>query len=135
MSGGSISPGCVIHWENYQFSDGTKANKYLVILGCKQGANYLAVLGTSKQHRRTFTPGCNARESYYHVPAGIAWFPLDTWLVLGDPIEIEPAEFLKRAMVDKSLTICGQIQTDIANAIRNCFKLCPDASAAHVALL
>lgn len=135
MSAGAISPGCVIHWENYTFSDGAVAHKYLVILGCKQGSNYLAVLGTSKRHKRSFTPGCNSSESYYHAPAGKAWFPLDTWLILGDPVEIEPAEFLKRAMIDKTLTIRGQMPVDIANAIRNCFKLCPDASAGHVALL
>ena len=135
MSGASLSPGCVIHWENYKFSDGTIAHKYLVILGCKQGCNYLAVLGTSKKHRRSFDPGCNSDEGYYHIPAGKAFFPLDTWLVLGDPVELEPAEFLRRAMIDKTLTIRGQIAVDIANAIRNCFKLCADASADHVALL
>ena len=39
------------------------------------------------------------------------------------------------AMVEKVLTIRGQLPSDIANGIRNCFKLCQDASAAHIGLL
>lgn len=135
MTAGSVRPGCVVHWKDFEFSDGATADKYLVILGCKTGSNYLAVLGTSKRHRRSFSAGCHANDGYYHIPAGQAWFPKDTWLILADPIEIEPREFLRRAMVERSLTISGQVKEDIANAIRNCLKRCPDASPMHVALL
>lgn len=133
MSG--IRPGCVVHWKDYKFSDGEAADKYLVIVGCKQGANYLAVLGTSKPHKRSFTAGCHHEAGYYHCPAKLAWFPLDTWLLLADPVELEPGEFLRLAMTEKVLSISGQIQEQVANAIRNCLKLCPDVSASHIALL
>lgn len=132
---GSVSPGCVIHWKDYKFSDGETADKYLVILGCKQGSNYLAVVGTSKPHRKSFKAGCHHEAGYYHCPAGMTWFPRDTWLLLADPVELEPREFLKLAITDRALTISGQLKPDIANGIRNCLKLCPDVSAGHIALL
>lgn len=132
---GSVSPGCIVHWEDFEFSDGACADKFLVVVGCKPGSNYLAVLGTSKRHRRSFVAGCNHKDGYYHMPGKRAWFPLDTWLVLADPIEITPADFLRRAMVEKTLKVCGQLKPDIANAVRNCLKLCPDVSAQQIALL
>jgi hypothetical protein len=52
MSVPSVATGCVFHWEEYEFEDGEKANKYLVFVGTKVGSNYLAVIATSKPHRR-----------------------------------------------------------------------------------
>ncbi len=134
MSAGTLSPGCVVHWKDYKFSDGATADKYLVIVGCKTGSNYLAVIGTSKPHKKGFVAGCHHAEGYYHCPAGLAWFPKDTWLLLADPIEIVPAEFLKLGF-GGVVTISGQIKTDIANAIRNCVRDCQDVSDLHRALL
>lgn len=136
MNTGAISPGCIIHWKEFEFSDGEKADKFLVILGCNTGSNYLAVLGTSKRHKRDFAPGCNSGKGYYHIPGGQKdFFKVDTWLILADPIEIDPATFLQKAMVEKSLTIAGQLRPEMANAIRNCLKQCADVSAYHISLL
>lgn len=139
MSSGVIGPGCIIHWKQYLFPDGSgdKADKYFVILGAKQGHNYLAVIATSKQRKRSLNPGCHAEEGYYHILGGQKdWFPLDTWVLLAAPLEIAPSELLSRgAMGDGAITTEGQLRPDVANAIRNCLKLCRDASAAQLALL
>ena len=96
MSDLAIVPGCILHWEGFQFPDGGEANKYLVIVGVKSGRNYLAVIGTSKRHRRTFIPGAHPADGYFHIPGGGKdWFPSDTWLLVARPREISPAEFLE----------------------------------------
>ena len=134
MSG--IAAGCVIHWANYQFSDGAIADKYLVILGAKTGSNYLAVVGTSQPRRRSLTPGCHPQEGYYFIPGGGKdWFRKDTWLLLAEPREIAPAELLKLALVEKTVTVEGQLRVELANAIRNCLKRCHDVSELHLRLL
>jgi hypothetical protein len=125
------APGCIFHWKQYEFADGQKANKFFVIVGAKQGSNFLAVIATSKQHKKDFVPGCNAKDGYYHIPGGgNDWFPLDTWLLIAEPKEIDPAKFKEAALTHK-----GDLRTDIANAIRNCIKQCKDVSEAQIALL
>jgi len=68
MSAPSVATGCVFHWEEYEFESGEKANKYLVLVGTQSESNYLAVVATSKPHKRSYTPGCHATDGYYHIP-------------------------------------------------------------------
>lgn len=136
MNCAGVSPGCVYHWADYEFEDGSRRNKYLVIVGANKGSNYLAVLATSQEKRRGFQPGCNHKAGHYHIPGGAKdWFKLDTWLLLADPVEIVPADFVKRAMVDKAIEHKGDLRPQIANEIRNCLRRCDDVSAIHLALL
>jgi hypothetical protein len=131
----AIKKGAVFHWKDYIFDDGQTANKYLVIVGCKTGCNYLAVIATSQSKRKEFKPGCNPSDGYYHIPGnGKDWFPKDTWLVLSDPKEISAAEFLKNS-VARQLTHQTQLREEIANAIANCMKQCDDVSEYHLSLL
>ena len=131
-----IIPGCILHWKNHKFDDGGVADKYFVILGAKAGSNYLAVIATSRQHHMEFKPGCHHEAGYYHIPGGAKdWFPKDTWLLLFRPIELSAQELLKLAMVEKQITTEGHLRPAIANAIRECLKLCLDVSPAQKALL
>lgn len=131
----TVSHGCIFHWQEYKFSDGQTANKYFIILAAKNGFNFLAAIATSKPRGRKFEAGCHSKEGYYHIPGGGKdWFPRDTWVLLSDVVELTPSEFLKRAM-EKQITLSGNLRADIANAIRNCFKSSPDASAHHISLL
>jgi|TARA_B100000315_G_scaffold7681_1_gene7655 hypothetical protein len=65
---------------------------------------------------------------------GKDFFPLDTWLLLPDALEIRPAELLKRAM-DKELYMRGQLRENVVNEIRNCLKVCDDVPGTVLALL
>lgn len=130
-----LSRGSVLHWENYTFPDGGTADKFFVLVGAKQGANWVLVIATSKQKNRTFNPGCNAKEGYYHVPGGGKdFFPQDTWLLLPEALEIRPAELLKRAM-DNELTVRGNLRENVVNEIRNCLRVCDDVPGTVLALL
>jgi hypothetical protein len=134
MTAPSVSPGCVFHWKDYKFDDGETANKYLVFVGAKSGCNYLAVVATSRPHKRSFTAGCHADAGYYHIPGGKEGFKKDTWLLIAEPQEMTPAKFLSSGL-KKEIELECQLRGDIANAICNCMKRCPDVSAAHVELL
>lgn len=50
------------------------------------------------------------------------------------PKELDTAAFLKLAKVDKTITLRRNLRADIANAIKNCMRQCPDVSEAHMAL-
>ncbi len=121
--------GCIFHWTNFQFSDGETADKFFVMLGCKQGQNYLQLWVLPRVWERKFEAGCHSQEGYYHIPGGGKdWFRLDTWLLLARAVEIHPAEFLDLALKG-TISLKGQMRPDIANAIRNCLKKCPDVTA------
>jgi hypothetical protein len=135
-SGAQIGVGCVIHWDEYQFDDGATADKFFVVLGAKAGSNYLVVIATSQPHRRKFQAGCHHESGYFHIPGGSKdWFPKDTWLLLAEPREITISELLKLSLKEKRVKAVGQLRIELANAIRNCLKLCDDISKQQIALL
>ncbi len=135
MSNAAISVGCILHWKGFKFADGAEADKYLVVVGAKPGSNYLAIIATSNQRRRSTQPGGNPQGGYYHIPGGGKdWFPKDTWLLFEEPREISAAELVKEALA-KNITVEGYLRHDIANAICNCMRKCDDVSEYHISLL
>jgi hypothetical protein len=132
---GTIVPGTVLHWKGFQFPNGATADKYLVIVGCQKDKNYLAIVATSKQKKRSAQPGGNPEGGYYHIPGGGKdWFPLDTWLLFEEPREISAAEFVKEGMA-KNIEVKGCLRGQIANAICNAMRRCDDVSEYHRGLL
>jgi len=135
MSAPELKVGCVFHWEQYEFANGAKADKFFVVLGANPGSNILAVIATSQRHKRCFNPGCHHEQGYFHIPGGKGdFFPRDTWLLLAPPVELSLGEFLKRGLA-KQITLRTELRRDLANAIRNCLKLCLDVSEEQLKLL
>jgi len=135
MCAPELKVGCVFHWEEYEFDDGGKADKYFVLLGANQGSNLLAVIATSRPKKRSYTPGCHYKDGYFHIMGGKGdFFPKDTWLLLAPPHELTPALFLKAALAQK-VSVQGELRRELANAIRNCLKLCLDVSEDQLKLL
>jgi hypothetical protein len=135
MSDAGIRVGCILHWKGFTFADGATANKYLVVVGAQPNKDYLAIIATSKQRRRSGQPGGNPEGGYYHIPGGGKdWFPDDTWLLFEAPRVISAAELVKEGMRGNIVTV-GYLRHDIANAICNCMKRCDDVSQMHIGLL
>lgn len=117
---GDFKYGAVVFWKNFEFDDGGKSDKLLIVLGARVGKPMLAVLTTSQQHRYGKNPGCHASEGYFFIPAGgAAKFPKDTWVQLYRPLEIDAAKLLKVAFA-KDANVISNLPQDVANGIRNC---------------
>jgi hypothetical protein len=135
MTAIEICVGCILHWKGFIFADGGTADKYLVIVGAHPGMNYLAIVATSKQKKRSNEPGGNPQGGYYHIPGGGKdWFPKDTWLLFEEPREISAAEMVKEGL-QGNIEVKGRLRHDIANAICNCMRKCEDVSELHIGLL
>jgi hypothetical protein len=135
MSEDAIGVGTILHWKGFTFADGATADKFLVIVGSQPEKNYLAVIATSKQKKKTTQPGGNPQGGYYHIPGGGKdWFPLDTWLLFEEPREISSAELVKEGMA-KSIEVKGCLRGEVANAICNTMRKCDDVSEYHRGLL
>jgi hypothetical protein len=131
---GNFKYGAVVAWDGFKFAGGGASDKLLVILGAKQGKEIIAVLATSKQHGKRADPGCHAKDGYYFIPAKTASFPKDTWLELYRPQEIAPAELVKVSL-KKEARVTDNLTSQMANAIRNCLKQCPDVTGHQLTLL
>lgn len=132
---GTLQIGAVLDWDKFPFEDGSSKDKLFVVLGAKQGADYLLVITTSQKHQRNFDPGCNAGDGYYFIPGGGKdFFYKDTWVLLASPLPTRTTELVAKSFSDE-IRVVGNLRHDVANAIRNCLKQVDDVSQAHLDLL
>lgn len=127
--------GAVLHWKDFEFEDGTAANKYFVVLGAKPRHDCLVVIATSQPKGKSYEPGCHAEQGYYVIPGtGRNFFPKDTWLLLMECKVLRSAEVVKAGMAG-ALTVADTLREQLANAIRNCLRRIEDVSPAQLDLL
>jgi hypothetical protein len=132
---GTFQYGAVVFWKGFEFEDGGSSNKLLVVLGAKTGQPIIAVLATSKAHRRKAVPGCHAIDGYFFIKGGgPEGFPKDTWLELNRPVEIAVALLVKSALTQDS-HVQGNLPPQHTNEIRNCLKQSPDITPYQISLL
>ncbi|MCY4245715.1 MAG: hypothetical protein OXU31_08010 [Gammaproteobacteria bacterium] len=129
---GELKIGAVLRHRDFEFEDGTKRDKYLVVLGAKPGRDYLCALTTSKQWRIKAERGC---QRYFFVRGdGKNFFPKDTWVVLSAPVIMSRAEAAAKIMKD-ILQIEGNLKENIIGEIRHCLKGSRDISRKQKQLL
>lgn len=122
---GNLKYGAVLFWKAFKFEDGGSSDKLLVVLGARQGKNFLACLTTSQPHSRKANPGCHAEEGYFFIPAGVAGFTKPTWIELNRPQEASSAEVLKACLAG-DMHVITNLPQQLANEIRNCLARSPD---------
>ncbi len=132
---GTFGIGAVLHWTEFQFEDGTTANKFFVVLGAKQGHDCLLVITTSRPKNKSYHPGCHPEEGYYHIPGGGKdFFPEDTWLLLMECKIFRPSDIV-RGGLEGQIEVVDHLRQQVANEIRNCLGQIDDVSPAQLALL
>ena len=133
---GDLTIGAVLHHRKFQFEDGTKRDKYLVVLGAKSGCDYLCALTTSQQWRMKAERGCHHKpRTYFFLPSeGKNFFSKDTWVVLSDPRIISRAEMMQKGL-QNILEVTGNLKGNITGEIRNCLKGSKDISKREMQLL
>lgn len=129
-----MKPGAIVSWKDFTFHDGDQADKLLVVLNAGGKLPYLVVRTTSQQHHREAKEGCHARRGYYFLPANPKWPRKNTWILLGDPYEIEAAACLQ-AHFRGDVRIIHELDQKITSALVNCFLQSDDCSDHHRKLL
>jgi len=117
--------GTIYHHARLTYHDGIVGKKYLVLLNTP-GNNepYLFVKATSQEKTRPKTPGCIKGFSLFFVPAGKAFFPLNTWIQLYDIYEIDPNKVDQKV----GMTIEGTLSTKMIDDVVNCLFECESAN-------
>ena len=127
--------GCVLFHKGFEFEDGEKANKLIVVLNDQKAGRFLTVLTTSQPHKtRPRNEGCQAERGYYFVPANQHWFNSDTWILLYRAYELEAHE-LRGSEERGVVKIKTTLNSAFTRAIINCFKRSSDCTDHHLYML
>ncbi len=130
--------GAVLHWKLFDIDPpegAEKKNKFLLVIGAKQGHDVLMILATTQKHHKKFNHGCSASEGYYFIPSvAKEFFPEDTWLLLSEPKVANSALLISGGM-NGTVKVCGKLRDELVRAIINCLKKTSDVSQAHLALI
>jgi hypothetical protein len=133
---GELTKGAVLAWDGFEFRDGgDPKDKLFVVLGAREGCDYLVAITTSQRHRKSDKHGCDSDAAHYFIPGtGKDFFVKDTWVLLFRVEIVSSVELIKRSL-EKRVRVVGNLREDIANAIRNCLKTVDDVSPAYLELL
>ena len=133
---GELKVGAIFYHRDFEFEDGTKRNKYLVVLGAKPDHDYLCVLTTTQQRKNKAERGCHHKpRTYFFIPGdGKNFFPKNTWIVLSNPFIMNRSEVIKKGM-QNIVQIKANLKDNIAGEIRNCLKSSRDISKKQRELL
>ena len=118
-------PGEILQYRDYEFEDGSKADKLFVVLNVAENINLpCLVLKTTSQPKRYegVKQGCNPQKRVFFVPAG--WqscFELDTYIQLPQILEISTEELL-RGVFSKNIRIANSLSADCFAQLKNCLK-------------
>lgn len=136
MTQASLAKGAIIFVKDYEFDDGSTKDKLLVVLGTKEGQDYLCALTTTAQWMRDVGHGCyhNAQTYFFLEGDGKNYFNKDTWILLSQAYIYSSAWLLNQSLSGKAKVV-GEVKPDVAGQIRNCYKESRDASPIKLTLL
>jgi hypothetical protein len=105
--------------ENFQFRDGTKGRKLLILLNNPaKNDPYFLVKTTSKQHEKSKTPGCIEQpyQAYFIQGNSGDFFEVNTWIQLDDYFMFE------QKSVKKKLNYIGKLSEKTTKLVIDCFR-------------
>lgn len=119
----NIQP-AVIALMDYEFEDGSKADKLFVVLTVADIKSPCLVLKTTSQSKwyEGSRQGCNPQKKVFFVPT--SWqrcFELDTYIQLPEIIEI-PTEKLLKGIFSKNIRMIDSLSDDCFAQLKNCLK-------------
>lgn len=129
-------PGEILWYQDYEFQDGngSKKDKYFVVLNSADTNYPCLVLKTTSQSKRYTgsTKGCNRDKKVFFIPSG--WedcFKVDTYVQLPQIIEIPTKELLKGSLC-KRIRCVNSLSAHCLEQLKQCLShFRHDISAHH----
>ncbi len=129
-------PGTILFDNNFEFSDGTRGRKLLVVLSDGEDGYYVVVKTTSNATYKGNTFGCQNDDRYanFYLPDGSCCLKGQSWIQLDQYFEFSAAEFLSWHFSGRVNRI-GVLTTGIAIQLLHCASEAPDISERQEAAL
>jgi len=117
-------PGQILWYKDFEFEDGSKKDKYLVVLNDLDRDSVCLVLKTTSQskHYKGVVKGCNPEKKTFFVPTG--WeqcFKVDTYIQLPQIIPI-PADKLLAGDISRKIYVSSSLTAQCFELLKNCLK-------------
>lgn len=117
-------PGAILYYQDFTFEDGTKRDKFFVVLNPVDVAVSCLVLKTTSQSKRYegVAKGCNQEKHVFFVPVG--WqkcFESNTYIQLPQIFEIPTVELLQGAL-SKQIRLLTPLSDDCLKELKSCLK-------------
>jgi len=131
-----LEKGTILFHSRFEFKNGEIGEKLLVLLNNPDPniEPFLFCRTTSKQKNRSLTPGCQANQSLFLVPASRDFFQLNTWLQLHEIFPAEASSVLKDHF-DGVLQIKGKLKTETIGLLMKCISVIQDISFEHKSMI
>lgn len=122
-------PGTILFDREFEFSDGTKGRKLLVVLTNGEDGYYVVVKTTSQPDYKGITYGCQNSDRYpnFFLPAGSCCLDGQSWILLDQFFDFSAAEVMTWHFSGRINRI-GVLPTDIAIQLLHCATEAEDIS-------
>jgi hypothetical protein len=115
-----MKAGSILFFKDFQFEDGIKKDKLLLILNNPIDAEpYLLCPTTSQQHNRKKILGCHSQNNYYFIDQNQDKFVKDTWVVFHKIYPKDIASVIKSG-IDRELIKKFELESSLWDTIKNC---------------
>lgn len=118
------SPGDILFYKNFEFEDGSRADKLFVVLNTTTGTTAFLALKTTSQSKRYegVKQGCNPDKKVFFVPSSwVSCFNTDTYIQLPQIFEFTVPELIKSG-IEKQIVPIGSLSHNCFIQLKNCLK-------------
>jgi hypothetical protein len=122
-----MTPGTILCDNEFEFSDGTKGKKLLIVLNDGQTGRYIIVKTTSNPVYKGITYGCQSGDRYpnFFLPKGSCCLREETWVMLDQFFEFSSHDLLSKSFSGQINRI-GVIPEESLVHLLNCSIGCQD---------
>ena len=118
------NPGQILCYKDFEFEDGSKKDKLLVVLNDSDRDSVCIVLKTTSQskHYEGVVRGCNPDKKVFFVPTN--WeqcFTLDTYIQLPQIFQI-PSDELLVGDISRKIYISTSLSLDCFKLLKDCLR-------------
>ena len=113
--------GQILHHKDFEFLDGQKGNKYIIVLNTSDDDKSCLCIKTTSQSRRypRATPGCNSNKCIFLILKECEQdFQMDTYVQLDYIYSVN----VKEQLDNKQVTFKGHLTKECLNNLKRCLR-------------
>jgi hypothetical protein len=131
-----MKSGDVYCFIDFEFEDGSKKDKLLIILNTpKDDEPFLLCLTTSQQKKwRNNQPGCHSQENYYFIDSEQDKFDKDTWIVFEKLYPFKVDKLLNSCLKDGTRALF-ELNINILKALKKCISKSNDIEQDYLEMI
>ena len=134
MNSPSPHRGKVFSYKDFEFVDGGKSDKLLILMNEPAGTSDCIFIKTTSKAKPQSKTGCHSFSNLYVLDANEDLFKLKTWVQFQEIYPVSCTNLLSVVTSGEARRI-GQLRDQTIRAITNCMKNSPDLSPYELKLL